>query len=110
MSAPSRTTLAVVLAAHGTQCGCEGACGKEHASQRCAAGTGQPVPLHAAPHRPRATETANAATPLSELRPWCGPCWTRALKRDRERAAEQRRVELDHAQLAIFDPSVLTAG
>ncbi|MFE5547281.1 hypothetical protein ACFQ71_26115 [Streptomyces sp. NPDC056534] len=97
------TILAVVLAAHGTQCGCEGACGKEHPSKRCAAGTDKPVALHAAPYPPYATETANASAPAAELRPWCGPCWRAALKRERERVAEQRRIELAQAQLALFD-------
>ncbi|MFB7032105.1 MULTISPECIES: hypothetical protein [unclassified Streptomyces] len=99
------TALAAVLAAHGAQCGCAGACGKEHPSKRCPAGTDKPVALHAAPYPPYATETANAAAPASELRPWCGPCWNRALRRERESAAERRRVELDQAQLVLFDPA-----
>ncbi|WP_371637720.1 hypothetical protein OG988_40640 [Streptomyces zaomyceticus] len=105
MTAPHGSVLDVVLAAHGTQCGCEGACGKEHASKRCPAGTDKPVILHAAPYPPHATETANAAAPAGELRPWCGPCWRAALKRERERTTEIRRIELDQAQLALFDPA-----
>ncbi|MFC8010833.1 hypothetical protein [Streptomyces cinereoruber] len=97
------TILAAVLDAHGAQCGCAGACGKEHPSKRCPAGANKPVALHAAPYPPHATETANASAPLAELRPWCGPCWTRALKR--EAAAERRRAELDQAQLVLFDPA-----
>ncbi|MYV70397.1 hypothetical protein GT043_31550 [Streptomyces sp. SID2131] len=99
------TILAAVLAAYGPACACAGACGKEHASRQCLAGADKPVALHAAPYPPHATETANAAAPLGELRPWCGPCWTRALKREREAAAERRRLELDQAQLVLFDPA-----
>ncbi|MFH9959706.1 hypothetical protein ACH4OX_36635 [Streptomyces roseolus] len=104
------TVLAAVLAAHGTQCGCAGACGKEHASRRCPAGTDKPVELHAAPYPPRATDVENAAVPVAELRPWCGPCWRAALRRERDRRELLRRHELDQAQLALFDPAALAAG
>ncbi|MFD3535979.1 hypothetical protein [Streptomyces sp. NPDC058664] len=63
MTIPPGSVLDVVMAAHGTQCGCEGACGTEHASKRCAAGTDKPVALHAAPYPPHATDAANAAAP-----------------------------------------------
>ncbi|MEV7282902.1 hypothetical protein [Streptomyces sp. NPDC093111] len=106
------TVLDTVLKAHGHRCGCEGACGTNHgAAGLCAKSPwdGGRV-LHAAPYPPFATDTANAAVPAAELRPWCGPCWTRALKAERERAAEARRIELEESQLDLFDLSALTAG
>ncbi|MGW3378407.1 hypothetical protein [Streptomyces hydrogenans] len=103
------TTLAAVLAAHGTQCGCEGACGKPHKSRRCKA-TDKPLPLHAGPYPPRVTDAQNAAVPTADLRPWCGPCWRAALLRELEHRALLRRTELDQAQLALFTPAALAAG
>ncbi|MFD7576112.1 hypothetical protein ACFV6U_37265 [Streptomyces sp. NPDC059810] len=98
------TVLDTVLKAHGAQCGCTGACGKEHAHGRCGRldEYGKP-PLHAAPYPPYTTDAENAAAPLDELRPWCGPCWNRATTRERDRRADRRRRELDEAQIALFD-------
>lgn len=98
------TVLATVLRAHGEYCGCAGACGKEHSGRKCMAGiTGKPVRLTAAPYPPYATDGQNAAAPQGELRPWCGPCWKRALEIERERVADQRRRELEEGQLGLFD-------
>lgn len=103
MTAPL-TVLAAVLRAHGAYCGCTGACGKEHTGRKCMAGaTGKPIRLTAAPHPPYATDGQNAAAPASELRPWCGPCWKRALELERERVADRRRRELEEGQISLFD-------
>lgn len=102
--------LATVLVAHGRYCGCEGACGKEHGGGKCRAGTHKPVELHAAPYPPYPTDIGNVTVPASELRPWCGPCWRQALNRARDRAAELRRIELEEAQLGLFDLDIVTAG
>ncbi|MGO4636377.1 hypothetical protein AB4225_36575 [Streptomyces sp. 2RAF24] len=108
----TQTVLAAVLKAHGEHCGCEGACGSAHgAVGRCGKGPWDgDRALHAAPYPPRTTDVENASVPAAELRPWCGPCWNRALKAARERAAEARRIELDQAQTALFDLSALAAG
>ncbi|MFJ3914394.1 hypothetical protein [Streptomyces vinaceus] len=83
-------------------CGCEGACGKNHAGGRCGKQGGQPK-LTAAPYPPRSTDAENIAAPLEQLRPWCGPCWRQATERVQQGAAEARRQELEEAQLGLFD-------
>ncbi|MEW1723868.1 hypothetical protein [Streptomyces sp. NPDC093109] len=98
--------LSAVLAAHGRRCGCEGACGTEHTGRICLAWPGGAVKeLLAAPALPYATDTQNAAAPVEELRPWCWPCWRKAVARERDRVANQRRRELDEAQISLFDIS-----
>jgi hypothetical protein len=97
------TVLAAVLKAHGSYCGCTGACGTEHSGRRCMAGiTGKPIRLTAAPYPPYATDQQNASAPASVLRPWCGPCWTKALRTERDRVADQRRRELEEGQFSLF--------
>lgn len=103
------TLLAAVLAAHGTYCGCTGACGRDHLGGMCRAGIDKPVRLHAAPYPPPLTDRESVTAPVSALRPWCGQCWRKALTRERETAAERRRIELAEAQLLLFDASALTA-
>ena len=105
MSTKTTTTvLDTVLKAHGARCGCAGACGKDHAGGTCGRRNeyGKP-PLHAAPYPPRVTEVANAAAPHDELRPWCGPCWNKAVALKNARLADVCRRELDEAQTALFD-------
>ncbi len=101
----TETVLSLVLKAHGGTCACEGACG-QHAGRRCGSDklnrSGR-TQLTAAPYPPRATDTANAAAPLAELRPWCPTCWKEALKIQRARVADQRRRELEESQLDLFD-------
>ncbi|MFD9453499.1 hypothetical protein ACFWBC_10460 [Streptomyces sp. NPDC059985] len=101
----TETVLSLVLKAHGGTCACEGICG-EHAGQRCGSSklnrhgrTG----LAAAPYPPHTTDAANAAAPLSELRPWCPTCLKGALKIQRARVADQRDRELEESQLDLFD-------
>ncbi|MFC8511116.1 hypothetical protein ACFU3J_16245 [Streptomyces sp. NPDC057411] len=104
----TQTVLDTALETHGRRCGCEGACGS-HRGNRCEVRDYQ-RPLHAAPYPPRTTDAANAGVPASELRPWCPRCWHRALKAERDRAAQERLTSLQDAQLGLFDPAVLDAG
>ncbi|MGN9763033.1 hypothetical protein [Streptomyces sp. SD31] len=95
--------LTAVLEAHGAKCACRGGCGTEHSGRQCAAtNSGKGKPLLAAPQYPNASDTQNAAAPLEDLRPWCWKCWRDALERERERAADQRRRELEEGQVSLF--------
>lgn len=110
MTTTPTTMLAKVLAEHGQECGCEGACGKDHAGGRCRRPQqyGKP-PLHAAPYPPYPSDVENAAAPRTELRPWCGPCWAPAIKRERDRRAHLRQRELDTSQIELFEVDRTTA-
>ncbi|WP_330335770.1 hypothetical protein OHS33_39690 (plasmid) [Streptomyces sp. NBC_00536] len=105
-NAATETVLTRVLKAHGDTCACEGVCGGKHAGRRC--GSRQlnrhgRTGLTAAPYPPHTTDMANAAAPLSELRPWCPPCLKGALEIQRDRVADQRHRELEESQLDLFD-------
>lgn len=105
--------LTAVLETHGGHCACNGACGKKHTgdSERCnATSSGKNKPLLAAPRTPHATDLQNAAAPLEELRPWCWPCWRDALAAERERVGEQRRQQLEEAQIGLFAMDEETAA
>ncbi|MFE2314160.1 hypothetical protein ACFXC8_13355 [Streptomyces sp. NPDC059441] len=96
--------LTAVLEAHGKTCACRGTCGTEHSGLRCdATHSGKGKPLLAAPQYPNASDTQNAAAPFEDLRPWCWKCWRDALNRERERAADMRRRELEEGQVSLFD-------
>ncbi|MFD4291552.1 hypothetical protein ACFWRD_33765 [Streptomyces sindenensis] len=104
------TVLEQVLRKHGQLCVCAGACGVEHTSgKRLAHGT-EKQPMLAAPYPLPLTEHETASAPVSELRPWCPPCWRKARKRNTELAAELRRQELHEAQLGLFDIEATPGG
>ncbi|MET9957193.1 hypothetical protein ABZ135_37345 [Streptomyces sp. NPDC006339] len=102
------TVLEAVLETHGMRCACESACG-HHEGKPCKRNHYE-RPLLAAPYPPRATDAANAAVPVEDLRPLCAPCWRAAVKAAQDRAAEERRRVLEAAQLDLFDPAAVAAG
>ncbi|MFI7329647.1 hypothetical protein ACIBQ3_34040 [Streptomyces rubiginosohelvolus] len=106
---PVVTVLEQVIKSHGYSCCCAGGCGGEHPGHQCRAGAEKGTML-AAPHPLPLTEHEAASAPVSELRPWCPPCWRKACKRNAEIRAELRRQELDEAQLALFDVEAATGG
>ncbi|NYE44841.1 hypothetical protein [Streptomyces fulvorobeus] len=95
------TVLEQVLREHRRSCVCGGGCGSEHAGGKCESEGTVKVPLITAPHPLPLTEHETASAPVSELRPWCGPCWRKARTRNAERAAELRRQRLDEAQTSL---------
>ncbi|NUW04312.1 hypothetical protein [Streptomyces sp. CAI 127] len=104
------TVLEQVLRKHGQLCVCAGACGVEHTSGKCLAHGTEKQPMLAAPYPLPLTEHETASAPVSELRPWCPPCWRKARKRNVEAQAELRRQELDEAQLGLFDVEAAPGG
>ncbi|WP_031058635.1 hypothetical protein [Streptomyces sp. NRRL F-5702] len=97
------TVLEQVLRTHGQLCVCAGNCGMEHASKECGGHGTEKAPMLAAPYPLPLTEHETASAPVSELRPWCPPCWRRARKHNAEIRQELRRQELDEAQMPLFD-------
>ncbi|MFG3399162.1 hypothetical protein [Streptomyces parvus] len=106
----SRTVLQQVLLKHGQLCVCAGNCGTEHANRCCGAHGTEKAPMLAAPYPLPLTEHETASAPVSELRPWCPPCWRKAGKRAAELRAELRRQELHEAQELLFDVERVTSG
>ncbi|MGV0101239.1 hypothetical protein [Streptomyces californicus] len=106
----ARTVLQQVLLKHGQLCVCAGNCGSEHPSRECGAHGTEKAPVLVAPYPLPLTEHETASAPVSELRPWCPPCWRKARKRNTELAAELRRQALDEAQLDLFDVEAATGG
>lgn len=104
------TALQQVLMAHGSSCVCSGGCGVEHAGRKCRGEGTEKAPLIAAPHPLPLTEHETAFAPVSELRPWCPPCWRKARKCNAEIRAELRRQALDEAQILLFDIEPATGG
>ncbi|MEU0705388.1 hypothetical protein ABZ513_31880 [Streptomyces bacillaris] len=101
-AAAGLTVLEQVIKAHGYSCCCAGGCGVEHVGRKCMAGT-EKGPMLAAPHPLPLTEHETASATVSELRPWCPPCWRKARKRNAEIRTELRRQALEEAQLPLFD-------
>ncbi|MFF7366037.1 hypothetical protein [Streptomyces sp. NPDC008125] len=100
MNARTRTVLQTVLLRDGAHCHCTGACGR-HNNHECGTEATSGRELIAAPYPLPLTEHETAATPVSELRPWCVWCWRRATRRTAELAAELRRQQLAEAQMAL---------
>ncbi|MGW4254150.1 hypothetical protein [Streptomyces californicus] len=113
MSARRKSALTVleqVLRTHGQLCVCQGGCGTEHSGKQCSAHGTEKAPVLVAPYPLPLTEHEAASAPVSELRPWCPPCWRKTRKRGAEIRAELRRQELDEAQLGLFDVAAASGG